>query len=146
GICALRDFDAGSLIVEYRGEVISTEECQRRTMERMKAAKAKAKEATKGKGKVTGGGEDHYFLALHKSTMIDAHTRANEGRFANHSCSPNAKVEKWYVRGEPRVGIFACEKGVGVGEEITYDYCFEWFEGAVEQECRCGAVGCRGFI
>ncbi|BFZ64677.1 hypothetical protein YB2330_005829 [Saitoella coloradoensis] len=155
GIRALRDFEPGRFVVEYRGEVISSEECQRRTMERMQATKAKAKEAVKsnnnntnnkGKGKPVGGGEDHYFLALHKSTMIDAHTRANEGRFANHSCSPNAKVEKWYVKGEPRVGIFACEKGVGVGEEVTYDYCFEWFEGAVEQECRCGAVGCRGFI
>ena len=65
-------------------------------------------------------------------------------------------MEKWIVKGEPRIGVFAGKKGIEAGEEITYgiperilsdlDYNFSWFEGAKEQKCMCGAETCRGFI
>jgi [histone H3]-lysine4 N-trimethyltransferase ASH1L len=68
----------------------------------------------------------------------------------------NARIEKWIVKGEPRIGVFAGRKGIEAGEEITYgngnfgiidiDYNFSWFEGAKEQKCMCGAENCRGSI
>ena len=33
---------------------------------------------------------------------------------------------KWTVAGKPRMALFAGERGVMTGEELTYDYNFEW--------------------
>lgn len=56
--------------------------------------------------------------------IIDA-TKGSICRFVNHSCSPNCRVEKWYVGGEPRMALFAGEDGILTGQELTYDYNFE---------------------
>ncbi len=39
--------------------------------------------------------------------MIDAGPRGNLSRFANHSCDPNLRTEKWNISGDLRVGLFA---------------------------------------
>ena len=46
------------------------------------------------------------------------------GRFINHSCSPNCETQKWIVRGELAIGLFAL-KAVPAGTELTFDYNFE---------------------
>ena len=56
--------------------------------------------------------------------IIDA-TRGSIARFVNHSCEPNCKMIKWTVAGKPRMALFAGEKGIMTGEELTYDYNFE---------------------
>ena len=35
---------------------------------------------------------------------------------------------KWTVAGKPRMALFAGERGVMTGEELTYDYNFEWVQ------------------
>jgi SET domain-containing protein len=64
-------------------------------------------------------------MTFEKGLIIDA-TRGSICRFVNHSCEPNCKVEKWTVNGEPRMALFAGEAGIMTGEELTYDYNFEY--------------------
>ena len=46
------------------------------------------------------------------------------GRFINHSCRPNCETQKWVVRGELAIGLFASED-IPAGVELTFDYNFE---------------------
>ena len=46
------------------------------------------------------------------------------GRFINHSCEPNCETQKWVVRGELAIGLFAL-RDISAGEELTFDYNFE---------------------
>ena len=46
------------------------------------------------------------------------------GRFINHSCSPNCETQKWLVRGELTIGLFAKED-IPAGTELTFDYNFD---------------------
>lgn len=68
---------------------------------------------------------DHhqYFMSLDNNEYIDASRKANIGRFINHSCDPNCRIEKWTVLGEQRVGIFA-DKDIKKGTELSFDYSF----------------------
>lgn len=56
--------------------------------------------------------------------IIDA-TRGSIARFVNHACEPNCRMEKWTVGGKPRMALFAGDRGVSTGEELSYDYNFE---------------------
>ena len=42
-----------------------------------------------------------------RSRVIDAGPSGNLSRFANHSCDPNLRTEKWNIIGDQRVGLFA---------------------------------------
>ena len=66
------------------------------------AALAAALEATDGRAQ-----EHFYFLTLDRDSILDAHRKGSIARFANHSCDPNAETQKWTVRGQLRIGIFA---------------------------------------
>ena len=59
------------------------------------------------------------------------------GRFANHSCSPNAAV----------VGdrVLAAIRDISPGEEICFDYSTTVSDGWT-MECLCGAPECRGLV
>ncbi len=46
------------------------------------------------------------------------------GRFINHSCDPNCETQKWVVRGELAIGLYAL-KDIPAGVELTFDYNFE---------------------
>ena len=64
-------------------------------------------------------------MYFHDGLIIDA-TRGSICRFVNHSCEPNCRVEKYLVDGEPRMALFAGRRGIMTGEELTYDYNFEY--------------------
>lgn len=70
GLRALRDFQPNSFILEYRGEVISTEECEDRMVT------------------MYAGQNNYYFLNIDACTVLDAGRKGSEARFANHSCAP----------------------------------------------------------
>lgn len=106
GLRALEPIEAGRFVIEYVGELISAEECQRRL------ARAKADD------------KNFYFLTLSSSLAIDAGRRGNKARFLNHSCDPNCETQKWNVLGETRVGLFA-KRDIAVGDELTFDYQYE---------------------
>ena len=66
----MRDFPPNAFILEYRGEVISTEECEDRMVTMYK------------------GQSNYYFLNVDANTVLDAGRKGSEARFANHCCDP----------------------------------------------------------
>ncbi|KAG0300389.1 Histone-Lysine N-Methyltransferase ash1l [Dissophora globulifera] len=127
GIQTKKPIKKGSLVIEYRGEVISQNECHRRMETIYKNNK------------------NFYFLEYEKGEVVDACQKGTNARFVNHSCSPNSQIEKWFLNGEMSIGIFASQD-IPAGAEISYDYNFSSFSGAQKQKCRCGAPNCRGYI
>uniref|UniRef100_A0ACD5UYC0 Uncharacterized protein n=1 Tax=Avena sativa TaxID=4498 RepID=A0ACD5UYC0_AVESA len=85
-----------------------------------------------------------YIIYLNADESIDATKKGSLARFINHSCQPNCETRKWTVLGEVRVGIFA-KQDIPIGMELSYDYNFEWFGGAMVR-CLCGAASCSGFL
>jgi [histone H3]-lysine4 N-trimethyltransferase ASH1L len=77
--------------------------------------------------------------------IIDA-TRGSIARFVNHSCEPNCRMVKWIVAGKPRMALFAGDRPIMTGEELTYDYNFDPFSAKNVQKCRCGSENCRGIL
>jgi histone-lysine N-methyltransferase SETD2 len=118
---------AGQFIIEYVGEVLEEDEYARR------------REFYAGTGQ-----RHYYFMNVGNGEVIDATRKGGEGRFINHSCAPNCETQKWVVRGELAIGLFALED-VPAGAELTFDYNFERY-GDKPMKCLCGAPGCRGMI
>ncbi|XP_061506543.1 nuclear receptor binding SET domain protein [Anopheles gambiae] len=127
GLVALEDLKSGQFVIEYVGEVINSEEFDRRVM-MMQAAKE----------------TNYYFLTVEPDLTIDAGPKGNVSRFINHSCEPNCETQKWTI-GETRViGLFAI-KDINAGEELTFNYNLESL-GNNKRVCLCGAGKCSGFI
>ncbi len=83
---------------------------------------------------------------MYYSSVIDAGPRGNLSRFANHSCDPNLRTEKWNISGDLRVGLFAT-RAIEAGEELTFEYGVESeFRGDTIFHCLCGAETCTGFM
>ncbi|WOG82037.1 hypothetical protein DCAR_0101196 [Daucus carota subsp. sativus] len=127
GLLAGECIKAGDFVIEYCGEIISSEEAKQRSQ---------AYEAQ--------GLRDAYIISLNANYFIDATKKGSVARFINHSCQPNCETRKWTVFGETRVGIFA-KQDIAVGTELAYDYNFEWYGGA-NVRCLCGAPNCSIFL
>ena len=80
-----------------------------------------------------------------QNMIIDA-TRGSIARFVNHSCEPNCKMVKWTVAGKPRMALFAGDKGIMTGDELTYDYNFEWVQGISHAGLVMLIVPCQPFL
>ena len=112
GLFALRPIPKGKRIVEYIGPLISNEIVNR----------------SNGK----------YFFSVNTKWSIDGSPRSNIARYINHSCRPNAEA---FVSNRRRVWIWS-RRNIEPGEEITYDYGKEYFEGIIEpMGCRCAKCG-----
>ncbi|CZR64144.1 related to histone-lysine N-methyltransferase [Phialocephala subalpina] len=127
GVRSNRCFEANQIIVEYTGEIITEEECDRRMNEDYKD------------------NECYYLMSFDQSMIIDA-TKGSIARFVNHSCKPNCRMVKWIVGGKPRMALFAGDNPIMTGDELTYDYNFDPFSAKNVQECRCGSANCRGVL
>eukprot|EP01134_Creolimax_fragrantissima_P006692 CFRG6692T1 len=126
GVRSKTNINRGDMIVEYVGEIITERECRRRMDTIYKDM------------------SNFYFLHHTGTNVIDGCTNGGPARFINHSCSPNAHIEKWTVNGEVRVGIFATNY-IPKGEEISYDYKYQVM-GQGSAACKCGAPNCSGFL
>lgn len=126
GLRTLVDIPAGVLVKEYRGEIITYDNC----LERMSTVYKKNK--------------CFYFLDYCNGEVIDGTVKGTEVRFVNHSCDPNCHIEKWQVEGEICVGLFS-SKNIAAGSELTYDYNFHNF-GNFKHDCLCGSEKCRGLV
>ncbi|RVW78657.1 Histone-lysine N-methyltransferase ASHH3 [Vitis vinifera] len=123
GIVADEDIKQGEFVIEYVGEVIDDKTCEDRLW-KMKHL-----------------GETNFYLCeINRDMVIDATYKGNKSRYINHSCDPNTEMQKWRIDGETRIGIFAT-RDIKRGEHLTYDYQFVQF--GADQDCHCGAVGCR---
>ena len=111
GLFATAAIERGAFIVEYSGKRISTRE-------------AKAREQTSGA---------RYMFEINSRWTVDGSPRSNIGRYANHSCRPNAESAIW--KGKV---ILRAIRTIEPGEEITYDYGPEYFELFIRPHgCRC---------
>lgn len=128
GVFAVRRIRRDQRIIEYIGEIIDTEEEERRyddsKMDR-----------------------HHTFLfKIDKNTTIDGTHRGSIAKFINHSCDPNCEAV-WEDR---RIFVEAI-KNIQPGVELLYDYAYE-HDGPLTKEarefyvCHCGAEKCRGTI
>ncbi|XP_065366188.1 probable histone-lysine N-methyltransferase CG1716 [Calliphora vicina] len=127
GIMADIEILPGEFILEYVGEVIDTDEFEKR---RVLYSQDKNRH--------------YYFMALRSDAIIDATIKGNISRFINHSCDPNAETQKWTVNGELRIGFFS-RKSIMPGEEITFNYQYQRY-GREAQRCYCESANCTGWI
>ncbi|KAI3404494.2 SET2 [Candida oxycetoniae] len=117
----------GQFIYEYIGEIIDEPTFRQRMIEYdLKGYK------------------HFYFMMLKNDAFIDATEKGSLARFVNHSCNPNAYVDKWVVGDKLRMGIFA-KREIVEGEEITFDYNVDRY-GAQSQPCYCGEPNCLKFM
>ena len=81
-----------------------------------------------------------YFFRLDNEHIVDATVKGNESRFINHSCSPNCDARIVNINNEYRI-IFFARHDIDAGEEITYDYKFQYED--KEIVCTCRSKNCR---
>lgn len=127
GVKAKQSIKKGIYILEYVGEVVT----EREFKDRMATLYTRD--------------THHYCLNLDGGLVIDGHRMGSDGRFVNHSCSPNCEMQKWSVNGLFRMALFAM-RDIDPDEELTYDYNFSLFNPAEGQPCRCETPQCRGVI
>ncbi|CAG2100211.1 unnamed protein product [Medioppia subpectinata] len=127
GLKADEDIKKGQFVIEYVGELIDEDECERRL-----------------KSMGDNNQSNFYFLTIDKEKIIDAGPKGNLARFMNHSCQPNCETQKWMVNGATRVGLFAvCD--IPTGTELTFNYNLDC-RGNGKTKCICGSANCSGFI
>lgn len=127
GVRAMQDLEPHDFVYEYIGEVIDEPEFRDRMVSYDRL-----------------GLKHFYFMMLQTGQFIDATRKGCLARFCNHSCNPNAYVNKWVVNGKLKMGIFA-KRSIARGEEITFDYNVDRY-GATAQKCYCGEPNCIGFM
>ena len=82
-----------------------------------------------------------YMYELNSRWTVDGSGRNNIARYANHSCRPNAESD--VIRGKRAHGrkggmvILRAIKNIKPGDEITYDYGRNYFNGFIKP------VGCK---
>jgi uncharacterized protein len=77
--------------------------------------------------------ENKYLFEINSRWTIDGSTRRNTARYINHSCRPNAETQ--IVKG--KINIRAI-KNIAPGDEITYDYGKDHFNGFIKPNgCKC---------
>jgi len=118
GLFATAPIAKGALIVEYSGRRIPTWQ-------------AREREARTG---------CRYMFEVNSRWTVDGSTRRNIGRYANHSCRPNA--ESALAKGKVMLRAI---KAIAAGEEITYDYGREYFDLFIKAKgCRCAKCVAAG--
>jgi SET domain-containing protein len=80
---------------------------------------------------------NRYLYEINSRWTIDGTTRRNLGRYANHSCRPNAESHR--LNGKV---ILRAIKTIRPGDEITYNYGSDYFKNVITASgCKC--VKCR---
>lgn len=135
GVFALVAIPAGIELVEYRGELLTHAEADRRY------------------GDTAPSG--HTFLfTLNDRYVVDANHGGNIARWINHSCAPNCRaVVEGSADGDPRHDRIVIEtlREIAPGEELSYDYGIVLAERHTPRlkaiwACRCGAANCSGTL
>lgn len=125
GVFATGTIPAGTVLAEYRGEIITRATLQQRTKKRA-------------------GNAPIYIFAIDDERFIDATDTGTENpaRFINHACDENCEAI-WNPQAN-RLEIYAL-RNICAGEEITFDYGFP-LTGFFEHPCRCGSPKCVRYI
>ena len=114
GLFAIEPIRKGAFIVEYRGRKITTKQAER----------------LEARG-------NRYLYEINNRWTIDGTNRKNLGRYANHSCRPNAESHT--------IGhkvIIRAIRNIKPGVEITYDYGDDYLANVITRR-RCKCEKCR---
>ena len=114
GLFAAAPIKKKTFIVEYRGRRLTTEQ----------ADKLQAR-------------GNRYLYEINSRWTVDGTSRNNLGRYANHSCRPNA--ESHQLNGKV---IIRAIRNIKPGDEITYDYGTDYYKNVITPS-RCKCVKCR---
>ncbi|KAG9849861.1 SET domain-containing protein, partial [Aureobasidium melanogenum] len=128
GVRACTQFEPREIIVEHTGEIITSSEAGRRMEDDSKDKAVRLD-----------------FVISFGCMILDA-TKGSIARFVNHSFEPNCKMLKRFVKGQPRMALFAGDYDILTGQELTYDYNFSPYSTKDVQEYRCGSSNCRGIL
>ncbi len=126
GVFALTHIQKGTRLIEYKGELITDAEADRRYADLHENS-------------------PHTMLfSVDGGLVIDATRRGNSARWINHSCAPNCEIDEK----NSRVFIDA-RRDIRPGEELTYDYNLQLGEPHTRaarraHACFCGSQRCRG--
>ena len=132
GVFALKPIARGERIIEYKGEIISWPEAQKRHPHDPQQPN-----------------HTFYFSLDDGTHVIDGGRGGNASRWINHSCEPNCAADEVDSGpGQGRVFIKAKRK-LKAGEELFYDYGLiidERHTAKLKKEyaCHCGSKRCRG--
>ena len=166
GVKAMENIKAGSFVVEYVGEVITSDMAEERGKEYDAEGRTYLFDLDFNPG------EENIYT-------VDAAFYGNLSHFINHSCDPNLYIYSVFINNldpnMPQLAMFA-KRDIKRGEQITFDYCQSsgqeqtkvssvlaspskavlrdqnesMEEGEeldsqrhVKSECRCGAKNCR---
>tara|TARA_B100001939_G_C16940139_1_gene617971 strand:- start:1267 stop:1725 length:459 start_codon:yes stop_codon:yes gene_type:complete len=121
GLYANRDIKQGTRIIEYKGKIISN----RQSEEDSKFDNDKA----------------IYLFNINKKYDLDGDFKFNTARLINHSCDPNCEV----FGSGLKVWVYAM-KNIKKGEELSYDYGFNYDKDYKNFPCKCGSKKCAGYI
>jgi uncharacterized protein len=114
GLFATAPIKKGAFIVEYKG----------RKLTNAQADKLEAR-------------GNRYLYEINSRWTIDGTSRKNLGRYANHSCRPNAETHT--------IGhkvIIRAIKNIRTGAEITYDYGRDYLTNIITRRgCKCDNAG-----
>jgi SET domain-containing protein len=129
GIFAKCNIAKGTRIIEYVGEKITNREAGRRV------------DASQDLNRKDGAHGAVYIFELNYRYSVDGNVPYNLARHINHSCDPNAKTD--VIRG--KIWIIAV-RDIKKGEEIAYNYGYDFSEDYRDHPCRCGTARCVGYI
>ena len=126
GVFALRKIPKGTRIIEYKGQLITDKEADRRY------------------SRLHENSPHTMLFSIEGGLVIDATRRGNSARWINHSCAPNCEIEE-----EGHRVFIDARRDIGPGEELTYDYNLQIGEKHTkkaqrEHACFCRARRCRG--
>ncbi len=129
GVFAAQKITKNSKVIEYIGRKVSKSEGDKISENRLKKYLN-----SKKTGSV-------YVFELNKRFDIDGSPLYNKARYINHSCSPNCEVD--VIRGHIWISSI---KNIKEGEELSYDYGYEFDEDYKDHVCKCGSKNCIGYI
>ena len=125
GLFASEKVSAGTKVIQYIGEL------------------TRCSLADKRENDYETSGMDSTYMFRVGRNLIDATLRGGPARYINHSCDPNCQPKQFTSKNE--IWLYAI-KDIEKGEELFYDYKFDFEEGSRKTPCHCGAVNCRGWM
>jgi len=146
GVFAGEDIAKGDLIKEYVGVLQDESYLKSREFLYPQRFDTGHADASYDEKEVYMHSQHRYIMHLEPGLYLDARYKGNEMRFANHSCAPNCKMDRWKVKSKTRVGLYAIQD-IKEGDELCFDYA--WKSVAKKEyltKCYCGSPNCRGSL